>query len=128
MDIAHAIGQYLQDSEFGTLGTDIFVGHMPSDTNGIYIMRTSGDLERYVPIETPVVDIYYKHQKAETAIDQLEKIKRNVHRMHSSTPGDAYIYSMLVIGDIEDIERDLEYHKIFKISVQVMFRDTNLIS
>lgn len=128
MDISYAIAKYLEDSEFGTIGTSIFVEQIPADTNGIYIIRTSGSLDNYVGIERPMVDIYYRHTSGETAIEQLEKIKRNMHRMHSTTPHEAYIYSILVMGDVESVERDLEYHKIYKISVQIMFRDTNLIS
>jgi len=35
---------------------------------------------------------------------------------------------MLVIGDVEDVDRDLEYAKVFKITVQVNHRDLALIS
>lgn len=128
MDLAYEIAKYLDDANFGTLGTDIFAGQIPSDQNGIYVVRTGGQLNNYVPLEETVVDIYCKNTKASTCIDTLEDVKRFIHRMHSTRTTNAYIYSILVIGDVEDIARDLEYAKIYKITVSVICRDTGLIS
>lgn len=128
MDIAFQVAQYLEDAGFGTVGTDIFVGQIPSETNGLYITRTGGQLHNYVPIEEAVVDIYTKDTSAQDGITKLENIKRFIHRMHNTSTADAYVYTFLVIGDVEIVQRDLEYAKIAKITLQVMHRDASLIS
>jgi hypothetical protein len=128
MDIAYKVAMYLDDANFGTLGTDIFVGQIPTGTNGVYVLRSGGQLNNYVPIEETVLDIYVKDNKAEDAVTLLENIKRYIHRMHTTTLSGAYIYTFLVMGDIEDVQRDMEYAKIFKITLQVIHRDTSLIS
>lgn len=128
MDIAYEMAQYLDDAGFGTLGTDIFVGQIPAEQDGIYIVRASGALNTYVPIESTLLDIYIKDTSASTAITNLESIKRYVHRMYDTQTANSNIYSILVLGDVDDVSRDLEYNKVFKISVQVMCRDNNLIS
>ena len=127
-DIANEVAQYLDDGGFGTLGTDIFVSQIPANTNGIYVSRLGGELNNYVPIEETVVDIYVKNTSASTAVTTIESIKRYIHRMHSTETANNYVYTFLVIGDVDIISRDIEYAKIVKITVQVVHRDTSLIS
>ena len=62
------------------------------------------------------------------AIEALENIKRYIHRMHSTEMNTSSVYTMLVIGDVEEVSRDLEYNKIYKLTVQLVYRDTSLIS
>lgn len=128
MDIAYQVAQYLATAGFGVLGTSIFAGQIPAEQNGVYVSRLGGLPNNYVPIEEAVLDIYVKDTSAEDAITKLENIKRYIHRMHSTETASVYIYTFLVIGDVEDVQRDLEYAKIFKITVQVMHRAKNLIS
>lgn len=128
MDIASEVADYLEDAGFGTVGTDIFIGQMPDETNGIWLERSSGSMANYVPVENPVVDIYVKDTSAADAMTLIENIKRFIHRMHNTSTANSYIYSMLVLSDVETVMRDLEYAKIFKISVQIMHRDTGVIS
>lgn len=128
MDIANIVATYLDSADFGTVGTDIFVGQIPENTNGLYVIRSGGQMNNYVPIEESVVDIYVKDTSASDAITQLESIKRFIHRMHTTTSATAYVYTFLVIGDIEDVARDLEYAKIFKLTLQVVYRSTGIIS
>lgn len=128
MDIAYELATYLDDANFGTLGTDIFVGQMPADTTGIYVTRLGGSQDNYLPIERPVLIIYSLHTSSQTAIETLEDIKRYLHRMHSTETDNAWVYSMLAIGDVEDVDRDLEYNKIYSLTIELIIRDKNLIS
>jgi hypothetical protein len=128
MDIALELANYLENANYGTVGTNIFAGQIPDETNGIYIVRTGGLPNNYVPIEETVLDIYVKSSSANDCITTLESIKRFIHRMHTTEINDAYIYTFLVLSDVEDVQRDLEYVKIFKITLQVVYRDTGLIS
>jgi hypothetical protein len=128
MDIANTVANYLQTAGFGTVGSDIFVGYIPDDTNGVWIERIGGNLNYYLPIEESVVNIYVKNTKASIAIDKIEDIKRYIHRMYSVDSATSYIYTLLVLSDVEDLSRDIEYEKVYKITVQVVFRDKTLIS
>jgi hypothetical protein len=128
MDIAYEVATYLDNANFGTINSDIFVGQIPDSMNGIYVVRIGGQMNNYIPIEESVVDIYIKDTSAETAITTLENIKRYIHRMHTTEIHNAYVYTFLVMGDIESVQRDLEYAKIFKLTLQVVYRNTGLIS
>lgn len=128
MDISYQVAQYLATAGFGTLGTSIFVGQLPAEQNGVYVSRLGGLPNKYIPIEETVLDIYVKDTSASDAITKLENIKRYIHRMHTTETASAYFYTFLVIGDVEDVQRDMEYTKVFKITLQVMHRDKSLIS
>ena len=128
MDIANTVATYLETAGFGSVGTDIFVGYIPEDLDGIWVERIGGTINYYVPMEESVVNIYVKDTSASTAIDKIEDIKRYIHRMYSVDSATSYIYTLLVIGDVEDIARDLEYSKVYKITVQVIYRDKAVIS
>ncbi len=127
-DISNTVAQYLDNAGYGDLGTDIFVGQMPAEQNGIYVVRAGGLQNNYVPLEESVVDIYIKDTSSSNAISTLEQIKRYIHRMHSTSIGNDYMYTLLVLGDIEDVQRDLELAKIYKLTLQVVHRDTSVIS
>lgn len=128
MDIAKELGTWLGANGFGTLGSSIFIGQIPADVDGIYIVRSGGGLNNYIPVQATIVDIYAKNQSAENAITTLEAIKRFAHRMHNFNTTNGYFYSVLVLGDIEDVQRMDNYAKIVKITVQVTSRDKTLIS
>lgn len=128
MDIAYELARYISNAGFGTLGSTVFAAQIPADQNGIYVVRTGGLPNKYNSIEETVLDVYCKNTKAETCIDTLEDVKRFIHRMHNTSTLNAYIYSILVISDVDDVARDLEYAKVYKITVQVLHRSTGVIS
>lgn len=128
MDIAYELAEYIEDNFAHTVGTDLFVGQIPDTTSGITVMRAGGTLGYYLPMEETVVDIYSKYNSATTAIANLEVLKRAMHRMIDTQTLNSKIYSMLVLGDIEDVSRDQQAYKIFKFTLLVKFRDSSLIS
>lgn len=128
MNIAYEVADYLANSGFGTLGTDIFVDQIEDDVNGVWVVATGGIPNMYVPITENVVDIYAKNTSASSAVATLSNIRNHIHRMHTTETDNSFIYTMLVIGDIEAVQRDLEYAKIYKITVSLINRDTSLIS
>jgi hypothetical protein len=128
MDIANTVATYLDTAGFGDIGIDIFVGYIPDETDGIWVERIGGSLNYYVPMEESVVNIYVKDTSASSAIDKIEDIKRYIHRMYSVDSATSYIYTILVLGDVEDVARDLEYSKVYKLTVQVVYRDKAIIS
>lgn len=127
-DITLALATYLQTAGFGTYGTNIFVGYIPENTDAIWLEQVGGSQNNYLPMQEAVVNIYIKNTNASDAVNTLNDIKHYIHRMHSTTVSTNYIYTMLILGNIEDVTRDLEYAKIFKLTVQLTYRNTSLIS
>jgi len=127
-EIGLALANYLDASGFGTLGTDIFVSQIPEGVNGIWVERIGGLQNNYVPMQEAVVNIYAKNTSAADAVTLLENIKNHIHRMHTTESGDNFIYTMLVLGNVEDVSRDLEYAKIVKLTVQLVYKNNGIIS
>lgn len=128
MDIAYKLGEYLASNGFGTLGTTIYIGSIPATAQGLNIVRSGGSLNNYLPIEETVLDIYCKDTQAADAITKLENIKRFIHRQHNTTLSSDYVFTFLVLGDVEDIQRDDSYDKLYKLTIQVVHRATGVIS
>lgn len=128
MDSAYEIAKYLADAGFGTLQTDIFVDQIGAETDGIYVESLGGQLDYYLPIEEAVLNIYAKDTSAYAAKTKLKNIKNHIHRMHNTVTTNAYIYSILAIGNIENVDRDLEYAKLYKLTLSVRCRDLGLLS
>jgi hypothetical protein len=128
MDIAYEVAEYLQNAGFGTLNSSIFVDQIPSSVNGLYVESNGGPLHKYTSIEECALDIYVKDTSAQEAKEKLKNIKNLIHRMHNTATSRAYIYSILAIGNIESVDRDLENAKIYKQSYSVTCRDLALIS
>ena len=127
-DVAYGTAVWLERMAFGTVGTDIFVDQIPEGQNGIFVESAGGQQNNYVPISESVVDIYCKNTSASVCKGTLVNIKNAIHRMYSVDIHDLHVYTFLVLGDIEAIQRDLEYAKLYKLSVQVINRDTAIIS
>lgn len=128
MDIAYQFAQYIDNSGFGTLGNDLFVGQINPDTIGVYVIRLGGTLDNYSPIEHTILDIYAVNSSSRDAVTLLEAIKRHIHRMHTVDTPEGFIFTILGIGDIEDVLRDEEYRKIYKFTIEVTHRNNGLIS
>lgn len=128
MDVCYAVAVWLERMGFGTLNTDIFIDQIEDGINGIWVERNAGSNNNYVPISETVVDIYFKNTQASVCIDRAMDVKNAIHRMYDTTANNILVYSFLVIGDVEAVQRDLEYAIIYKLSVQVLHRDLTLIS
>lgn len=127
-DIAYEIADLLADNGFGTLGTDIMVGQMDAEKNGVYIISTGGTANNYVPMKQSVIDIYSKNTSAKDGIAKLRDILNFLDRLHSTNLQYNYIYSILTLSTIETVQRDNEYAKIMKVTLEVTHRDKALIS
>ncbi|RLA58675.1 MAG: hypothetical protein DRR04_10390 [Gammaproteobacteria bacterium] len=129
MDIAYEIAKYIEDSFSYTLGTDLFVGTLPTGTDtGIFVIRNTGELAMYSPITKTVVDVYYKDTNSSRGMANLTAIKLFMHRMIDTDTENAVIYSMLAISDIEDMGRDQQMAQLYKFSIDIMHRDKSVIS
>lgn len=127
-DILSDFANMLQIDGFGTVGTDIFVGQMPAETNGIYLQRIGGELNNYLPIESTVVNVYVQNVSSQTAIGTIETIKRTYHRKLESGTDNSLIYTILVMGDVEDMGREIDFGKVYKLTLEITHRLRTLIS
>jgi len=101
---------------------------MDAEKNGIFIISTGGLANNYVPMKQSVIDIYSKNTSAKDGIAKLRDILNFLDRLHSTNLQYNYVYSILTLSTIETVQRDNEYAKIMKITLEVTHRDKALIS
>jgi hypothetical protein len=129
MIIARELARLIEDSFSYTFGSNLFIDNVPIGvTNALYIDHLGGISNNYLPTGIAVLDIISRNVSAETAIDNLNEIKNHFVRMYSTETSNAYIYSILLVSDIENVGRDLESMAEYKITVEVNHRDKLLIS
>lgn len=126
--ILQALASMLESDGYGTRGTNIFIGQLPAEKNGIYLMLLGGTMFNYSPLEETVVDVYVQDISSEQALSRVQSIKHSYHRHLATEREDEYIHTILALSDAEDMGRDLDYGKIYKITLQLTHRSTNLIS
>lgn len=127
-DILSDLADIFELNGLGTVGTDIFIGSLPAETNGIYLERAGGALNNYLPIEETYINVYVQNTSSQTAIQTIENIKRTFHRHLETSSGNSFIYTILALSDIEDLARDINFGKIYKLTLVVTHRNTALIS
>lgn len=127
-DILSEFADILETQGLGTVGTNIFIGQLPAETNGIYLERIGGSMNMYLPIEETIVNLYVQNTSSQSAINTIETIKRTFHRHLETGTDNSFIYTILVIGDVDDLGRDLDYGKIYKVTLQIQHRSKTLIS
>jgi hypothetical protein len=127
MDIARELLRLIEPLGY-TFGTDAFLGELPDDADGLWIQRVGGTLHNYTPIEESLLDIYMRQSTSQASVTALETIKRYIHRQYSTDTPSAYMYSILVLGDIEQVGRDNQGQQMYKLTMQILHRDRGVIS
>lgn len=127
-DILEEFADMIAAAGFGIVGTNIFIGQLPAETNGIYLVRLAGSLNNYLPMEETVVDVYTQNISSQTAIQTMESLKRTFHRHLETQVGNHKIYTILALSDVEDLGRDADYGKMYKVTFQINHRPLALIS
>lgn len=127
-DVLDTVANKIEALGYGTVGTDIFIGQLPADTDGIYLVRTGGTMNNYIPIEETIFTVYVNYASSQTAIQKLESIKRDLHRTLESGDDNSQIYAILAMGDIEDLGREIDFGKVYLQTFTIKHRAKALIS
>ena len=127
-DVLTVFADMMAAAGLGTVGTNIFIGQLPAEINGIYLVRLGGTMNNYLPIEETLVDVYIQNINAQTAVQTAETIKRTFHRHLETGSDEQFIYTILALSNIDDLGRDQEYGKMYKITFEIEHRATAIIS
>jgi hypothetical protein len=128
-DFSKEIAQLIVDefsSDF-TLGSSLFLGDLPYDTEGVEIVQSASPLpDMETPIEYRQLDFVARYKKTNTAIEKLSKIYSFLHQNAHYYTNTYVIHFSHATGNIEDIDRDIEGRKLMRISI--LFIINSLIS
>lgn len=82
MILIEEIANYLVNLGMGTMGSNIFLGHLPpSPDNAITVLDTGGvEPDRELPIDNPTFQVIVRNTDYETGYNNLLAIKEALHK------------------------------------------------
>lgn len=111
------IADQLATNGRGAVGTSIFVGYMPPDTNGIAVLDTGGmQPDKYIPTKEPTFQIFIRSADFSTGKALLDNIRSDLHRKANVTYGGTYFYFILAMSEGGHLGRDENGKDLFSIN------------
>lgn len=124
--LARELAQYVVDHLGGTLGTTILIGEMPTGSEDVTMLfnAASPAPDNELAVEEQRIDFWVRFGNSKTGYDRLRDIYQLFHRNNNWTLGTThYIYEAEATGQIEDMDRDLEKRKIWKLGMTFVYRE-----
>jgi len=120
------VRQYLIDEEVASSGS-IFIGNM--DNSGI-ILTTGGNesQDMYQGLRYETIDFWVRNASYEAGYQQARDIIDLLHRLSNWETTNYHVFFSHALGGVEDLDRDGEGKKIFKVSIRFIFRNLTDIS
>lgn len=120
------LGTYLQTQGIGTLGTDLFQGHLPSSPdNCVAVFETGGSQpNKDLPLNHPSFQVIVRNKSYATGRDKLESVRTALHRKFNTSlvSGQTFAYYILATSEGGHIGRDESGRDEFSINFQAVTR------
>lgn len=125
--------QYIADNvpgfTFGDGNTNFKVGELVRDVNGVFAINApSSAPDQYTPIRQTQIDFWAQNKSSVDAYNHMTLILNLLHRMHHYQTDNFEIYFSYAVGDIEDQDRNIEGCKLYRLGINFIIRNINLIS
>jgi len=120
------VRDYLISQNIAT-ADEIFVGNL----DGSGIMMTTGGNEAqdiYQGLKYETIDFWIRNTSYEAGYQLTRDIIDLLHRLSNWETTDFHIFFSHAMGGVEDLDRDGEGKRIFKVSVRFIFRKLTEIS
>lgn len=114
----------LQTLSLGTVGTDLFQGHLPNDpVNCIAVMNTGGTApDMDIPTKSPTFQVFVRHTDYATGEARVTKVRNELHRIANTTYGSTYFYYILALSEGGHIGQDEQGAYEFSINFRALIR------
>lgn len=130
------LAAWLQDRGVGVFATadpasrTIFVGEaIQTLVEGLTIIAVpSPPPEEYIDHEYIVLDFWSRSPHSDRARAKLRQVYDLLHRRYNYDTANWHVYFSRSLGAIVDADRDGEFGKLFRLSVQFICRNLNNIS
>lgn len=118
------IADYLEDNGLGTVGTNIFVGKMPQDSNCIALLQTNGSPPPVdLPEKTPSFQVLIRDPAISTGVVRLMAVRNLLHIIIESTIGTTSFMNIFAMSDGGHIGEEPETgSQLFSINFNVKHR------
>lgn len=128
MNIFHKnLADYLEDQGHGTVGTDIFVGKLPTEApnNCIIVYDTGGVApDTYIPTRNPSTQIYVRNISYNSGKQKIEDIVGSLHTKSNFyiIENEQYVYYCRLIQEPSHIGQDENDRQEFTANFMFLYR------
>jgi len=128
--IIDAIADILELTGIGEVGTDIFIGEIPLDKQGVVSLMhaPSPEPNKSIPYYTQTIDVWAKFSDYDLGMAKMQSIMDFLHRKENYGLTGFYVYLSYAMGMIDDFDRDSERNHLFKMSFSFVYRVANELS
>lgn len=118
------IADLLEDNSIGTVGTDIFIGDLViREDNGLYLINSPSPApNEAIEIYEQVVDFWTRNSDSNTGYNVLKSVQNLLHKRSNYDLGDYRIYFSHNLGMIDDMDRDVEERKLYRLSMRFIYQ------
>lgn len=119
---------YLRDNSsgrfnYGSGDSKLVIGEILTGRNGVFVVQDPSDEpDRYTDVEYYDASFWAVNSSSSEALNDLRAIYQVFQQMHSKTFTSWYVYFSHVSGNIEDMDRDAENRKVYRLSVRFIIR------
>lgn len=108
----------------------IFVGTLPETAHeAIWLVDVPSPApHQYIDTEYQVIDFWARSPHTDRSKALLQMVFDNLHRRHHYTTANWSIHFSQALGSIQDVDRDSEGGKLFRLSIQFICRNLNNVS
>lgn len=129
--IIQDITRFLSDyNEAGlTIRDNLFAGELKMGVNGVFaVAAPSEQPDKETGIVYQTVDFWSRNENTSEGYDHLIAIYNFFDRRHHYSTDHYYIHLSHNLGQIEDMDKDLQGAKLLKLSVRFIMMNTQAIS
>lgn len=122
------IARFLSDYTDFTLKQDLFVGEIPRDTDGVYLIASpSPEPDKETGIIYQDVDFWSRYTNDATGFDKLAAVYNFFDRRHHYSTDNWYVHFSHALSQIDDMDRDASNGKLLKLSMAfIISRNINI--
>lgn len=118
VSVIQDIQRFLSDYSSFTRKVDLFVGEIPRDTDGVYMIADpSPEPDKETGIIYQDISFWARYTNDGEGIKKLGEIYRFFDRRHHYATDHYYVHFSHAMGQIEDMDRDAQNAKLWKLSI-----------
>lgn len=123
--ILEDIAKLIEDQEIATMGTTLFSGELPLDfpNSTAMIYSPSPEPDKSLEVYEMTIDFWNRNRNSENGFEILKSIMDFLHRKQNYETQNYHIYLSYALGMIEDLDRDSERRKLYKLSMRFIYRE-----
>lgn len=122
-DFLEELAQLISDELSFTPGTDLFIAELPRGVNGVYMIATpTQEPDKETPVKYQTVDFWARNNKTPTAFSNLNALYNFFNRKEAYVTTNYEVYFSHALGEIEDVDRDIENGKLMRVSILFIIR------